>query len=341
MRLPYGACQLTRCHPAEMMRFPTRAGHGWMINLRRINLNLLVTLDALLQARSATAAAESLGLTQSAVSSALAKLRDIFEDELLVLVGRELRLTPRAERLQTQLKDVLQSVELLLDKEHFDPATWEGDFVIGTADYMSVILLPHLLEVTSRAAPGMTIRFTNLNRDAALNLKLDAIDMIIAPMPLVRDPMLMSRHIFSDRWLCAFRADGRFGEAGVSLDDYLAGTHACSLLDRIQYGGKNDTRVPEVDGLRAQQNNAVLLPFYSALPFIVAQTDLFALIQQRLVDSLHGVLPIATCPPPVSLPDLEYAMFWSPRMSRNPAHMWMRRTISEVTQRHFPDLAPL
>lgn len=312
-----------------------------VVNLRRINLNLLVTLDALLQARSATAAGESIGLTQPAVSAALSKLREIFEDELLVMVGRELRLTPRAERLQTQLKDALQSIEALLDKEHFDPATWDGDFVIATADYMSVILLPHLVDVTSRLAPNATIRFTNLNRDAALNLKLDAIDMIIAPMPLVRDPMLMARHIFSDRWLCAFRADGRFGESGVSLDEYLSGTHACSLIDRIQYGGKNDTSVPEVDGLRAQQHNAVLLPFYSALPFIVAQSDLFALIQQRLVDSFGTLLPIATCPPPVALPDLEYAMFWSPRMSRNAAHIWMRRVISDLTQKHFPDLAPL
>lgn len=312
-----------------------------MINLRRINLNLLVTLDALLQARSATAAGESLGLTQPAVSSALSKLREIFDDELLVMVGRELRLTPRAERLQTQLKDALQSIEALLDKEHFDPATWDGEFVIATADYMSLTLLPYLVEITSRAAPNATIRFTHINRDAALNLKLDAIDMIIAPMPLVRDPMLMSRHIFSDRWLCAFRADGRFSKDGISMDEYLSGTHACSLLDRIQYGGKNETSVPEVDGLRSQQHNAVLLPFYSALPFIVARTDLFALIQQRLVESYAGNLPIATCAPPITLPDLEYAMFWSPRMSRNPAHIWMRRVISEVSQKHFPDLEPL
>lgn len=305
------------------------------MNLRRVNLNLLIMLDALLQTRSVTAAGERLGLTQPAVSAALSKLREIFDDPLLVMVGRELRLTPRAEHLQAPLKDVLQSIEAMLDSEQFDPATWEGTFVIATADYMSVILLPYLVHVTSVAAPRATIRFTNLNNDTPLNLKLDTIDMIIAPMPLVHDPMLMSRSIFKDRWLCAFNSESRFARDGISLEEYLAGTHACSLIDRIQYGGKNDTSVPEVDGLRAQQHNAVLLPFYTALPFIVAHSSLYALVQERLVARFSGFLPIATCEPPIALPAMDYAMFWSPRMNRNPAHSWMRETISDVAHRYF------
>lgn len=202
---------------------------SYMVNLRRINLNLLVMLDALLQTRSVTAAAERLGLTQPAVSTGLAKLRDLFADELLVVVGRVTWLTPRAEQLQTPLQDVLETIETMLDKEQFDPRTWDGNFVIATADYMSVILLPHLAQAISKAAPLATVRFTNISHDAAPTLKPGSIDMIIAPIPLVRDPILMSRRIFSDRWLCAFRADSRFATKPVTLDEYLARAR-CALI---------------------------------------------------------------------------------------------------------------
>lgn len=306
------------------------------MNLRRINIHLLVILRELLETRNVTVAGQRLGLTQPATSAALAKLRRLFKDSLLVSVGRELQLTPRAEALRTQVGELIDSLEEMFTDVAFSPANLNGQFIIGTADYMPIVMAPHLLEIFTSAAPRLALRFTNINRNSTSHLKAGEIDMIIAPATLIQDPTLMSRSIFSDRFVCVYRCRSPTERRQIDLEEYLSHGHIATMIDTIEPVTRDNTFVREIDELRSHQKNSMIVPYYAALPLIAANSSLLALVQERLVKKFVDYLPIAYTEPPVKLPPLEYSMFWSPRMHRAAGHQWVRETISSVCHRAFP-----
>jgi DNA-binding transcriptional LysR family regulator len=301
------------------------------MSLRRFNLNLLTVLDALLDCRNVTRAGERLGLSQPATSAALAKLRDAFHDELLVMVGRELQLTPKAEELREPVKQLLRILEATFERREFDPQNWSDEFIIATADYISVLVLPPLLKAIAEIAPDLTVRFTNITRTSATNLKNDEIDMIIAPMELINDPMLMSRHLFTDRFVVGRHRDTP-SEPGRELDGYLGERHILTLIDTLQPGARRSNFRKEIDDLREAQKNLAIVPYYLALPFFLSELPYRALMQERLARKMMEYLPIAYDDPPVELPALDFAMFWNPRVNRDASHRWMRDMIANVCQ---------
>lgn len=305
------------------------------MDLGRLNLNLLVVLDALLDTRQVTEAARRLAMTQPATSMALAKLRQLFDDELLVAVGRNLQLTPKAESLREPVKTLIESLHDILRPSNFSPSDLQGEFVIATADYMSIVLLPHLIEALGQLAPQLTLRLTNLNRSSTTNLKASEIDMILAPVGLVRDPDLVSRHIFDDRLVVAYRREPGAPARTITLDEYLDCEHITTVIDNLDALSWKNGFVREIDDLRARQRNVAVVPYYTALPLIAANSSLLALVQERLVQKFTQHFPVGYMDPPVALPPLNYSMFWSPRVSRDPKHHWMRETISSVCNRAF------
>ena len=174
---------------------------------RRLNLNLLPILDALLECRSVTRAGERFDLTQPAASAALAKLREAFGDELLVPVGREMKLTSKAERIREPVRQLLGLLQAAFESADADPGNWAGEFIVATADYVAMLVLPGLLEKTELVTPKLTIRVTNITRSSVSNLRSDDIEMIIAPPQIVDDPTLMSRRLFGDRFVVLYSKD--------------------------------------------------------------------------------------------------------------------------------------
>lgn len=305
------------------------------MELGRLNLNLLFVLDALIETRQVTEAARRLGMTQPATSMALSKLRQLFNDELLVSVGRTLQLTPKAEALRVPLKALIESMEEIFRTTEFSPGELKDEFVIATADYMSVVLLPYLVDTIGKLAPHLTLRLTNLNRSSTSNLKGGEIDMILAPAGLVRDPDLVSRHIFDDRLVVAYRREPGAPERTITLEEYLDSDHITTVIDSLDALNWKNSFVREIDDLRARQRNVAVVPYYTALPLIAANSSLLALVQERLVQKFTGHFPVAYATPPVALPPLNYAMLWNPRVNRDPKHRWMRDTISSVCDLAF------
>lgn len=301
------------------------------MNPRQFNLNLLPVLDALLECRSVTKAGAKLNLSQPASSAALSKLRHIFSDELLVLVGREMQLTPKAERLREPLRQLLDLLDVAFEIEPFSPERWEGEFIIATADYASIVLLPLLLDRLEQEAPRLTVRLANVTRGSVANLRADEIDMIIGPPELYGDNSLMIRNLLTDQFVCVYWRGGAARREEISMEEYLAARHVTTIIDPIKQNINQNGFDKTLDSLRSTQRNSATLPYYAALPFLLADTDRFALVQERLARHMKRFLPIDYVSPPVHIPSISVAMMWSPRVNHDPAHMWIRKTLSEIS----------
>lgn len=296
---------------------------------RRFNLNLLRILDALLECRNVTRAGERFNLTQPAASAALARLREAFGDELLVHVGREMKLTPKAERMRDPVKQLLGLLETTLESTDVDPAAWSGEFIIATADYSALLILPHLIRKLEAAASKVVVRITNLTRSSAGNVRSDDIDMIIAPPQIIDDTTLMSRRLFGDRFVCVHSKDAPPRDSG--LETYMSRSHISTVIDAPQIGGAPKSFFSqEIDALRCTQHNLAILPYYTLLPLLVSRGNYTALVQERLAKWFAEFLPIAYTDPPVPLPPLELHMLWSPRFNEDPRHRWLRDAIFDV-----------
>ena len=304
------------------------------MDIRNINLNYLIILSTLLETKNVTAAGHKLGMSQPATSTALSKLRRLFNDELLVAVGREFQLTPKAEALQEPVRELIETIQGIFASDVFSPSDLSGEFVIATADYVPVIFGPHLIEAISEAAPNLTVHFTNLNRNSVEDIKTNEIDMIIAPDSLIVDSTLVSQGIFTDQFVCVYRREEQ-AKKKLDLESYLQSTHITTAIDGTESFPRQDTHVKEIDDLRAAQRNVLILPYYAVLPIISAKSDVVALVQERLAQKFSAIFPIDYCLPPIELPSFRYAMFWNPRVTENPQHRWMRQLVFSICKENF------
>jgi LysR family nod box-dependent transcriptional activator len=178
------------------------------LNLRSVDLNLLVVLDALLNERNVSRAGERIGLSQPAMSAALARLREIFGDPLLVRVGRELALTHNAEELIVPLREALDRIEITLrQKARFDPRVDARTFSISASDYAVFVLLAPFVRAVASEAPNVTIHLLPRSRDATRVLQANQADLVIEPSELIGESEFPSSPLITDRWLCAVDAD--------------------------------------------------------------------------------------------------------------------------------------
>src|SRR5690606_27438306 len=153
----------------------------------RLDLNLLLTLHVLLEEGQVSRAARRLALTQSAVSHSLQRLREHFDDPLLVRRGQSMTPTPRALELQGPLRPVLASIEQMIGPAEFDPAGARGTIRIATTDYGLSVLLPHALSAMSEAAPQLSIAYSDINEDVFEHLKTGFLDLALTGQESYRD----------------------------------------------------------------------------------------------------------------------------------------------------------
>src|SRR3954447_20361939 len=198
------------------------------VNLSRIDLNLLVHLDALLAERSVTRAAARVGLGQSAMSHNLARLRDLLGDELLTRGPDGLRLTPRAVALVEPVRTALAQVQAVVSREKpFDPRTDERTFRIGLPDSMEILIVPALLAHLREAAPGLRLRLHNIDSTQLLDdLDADRLDLAIGYGRFEQGQAHHKRRLlFNETYLCMFNAERTGITPPVSLDDYVRLPH--------------------------------------------------------------------------------------------------------------------
>ena len=291
--------------------------------LRGINLNRLPVLWELLRCRNVSIAAENLGLTQSTVSAALKDLREIFDDELLVLSGREFVLSERAFELMPILETMLSLAQELVSEPEFSPTTDRTVFRVVTADYVSTLFLPEILRIFAEVSPMMTVHVFRPNKKSLADLQLGLIDMIIGPEQMLdwadargADHGMRFEKCFED----SFVAITRQGAATpATRDAYLLAAHAALYLQReLPASLEYDTLIAE----RATQFNRVLVPEFWMLPFIVSRTELVSLVPKSIAGLYQSLFDLQAFKPPIEFPMLNLYMVWRRGKEKEPRFSW-------------------
>jgi DNA-binding transcriptional LysR family regulator len=302
-----------------------------MALLDELDLNLLRVLDAVLRHRSVSAAAKELGRSQPATSHALARLRDALGDPLLVRQGRALEPTPRAEALQDSLTDALEGLRRLLERDGFDPATASVTFTVACPDALAVGLPPLLTALSD--APGIRLQVLPEDHGRA--------DVYLGPMPQEAPGFVARRLGVLDQVVLLRRGH-------PALDDPWSLEAYTTRWPHVLVGsGKGSTSIVEI-GLAAagaRREVGLVVPSFLLAPHVVADSDLLFTSARQICVPLARRLGLAVRPPPLPLPTVTVAAWWSERWHADAAHRWFRdrlcATLTAVLQHDAqPDSLP-
>jgi DNA-binding transcriptional LysR family regulator len=304
------------------------------MNIARIDLNLLVFLDVLLRERNVTRAAQSLGITQPAMSNGLRRLRELFGDPLLIRTSGGMAPTERALALQPQVRDILASVEQAVQpRTEFDAGSANRVFRIMASDYAESTLVPPLLAFLGEHALGITLDILNPSDVTLHDVEQGRVDMLLNRF----DDMPQSFHqvtVWQDDFSCLLRRDNP-ALADFDLERYLAGRHVWVSKTGMGVGvGMNPQdaqRLGWVDEALARlgkkRHIAVFTRHYQVAVLLARQPDLIVTIPSRLAEMQRDNAAVAILPPPFEIPPFDLKMAWSPLLQNNPAHQWLRRQI--------------
>ena len=297
------------------------------INLGRIDLNLLVALDALLTDRSVTRAAARVGLQQSAMSHNLARLRALLGDELLTRGPEGMRPTPRALALVDPVRITLaQITSLVSPNQTFDARTAERAFRIGLPDGAEVLLGPALLSYLRESAPGIRLRLQTTDR-LFDELDADRLDfgIIFGSLP---DGQVhhKQRRLGADTFVCIFNVHRIGLSSPISLEDYVRLPHVLTTLR----GGEQGVVDEALAKLGLSRTVAVTTPRFAAVPFLVAGAPLVATMPAKIAHFFAETLGLSINPAPVELPEAVASLVWHASYDQDPANFWLRQTVESI-----------
>jgi DNA-binding transcriptional LysR family regulator len=310
------------------------------MNIERIDLNLLVYLDVLLRERNVTRAANYLGITQPAMSNGLRRLRDLFEDPLLVRTSEGMAPTERAIELQPVIRSVLAAVEKAVQpKKPFHAVAAKRVFRIMASDYAESTLIPAVLARLHDEAPGVVLDIMTPSDVSYLNVEQGKVDMVINRF----DSMPQSFHqttVWQDGFSCLLSKDNPI-VAGFDLDSYLQAQHVWVSKTGMGVGvGMDPSAVQDlgwVDEALARidrkRNITVFTRHYQSAVQLATQHHLVVTVPSKLAAQMRANPAVVVKPPPFEIPPFELKMAWSPLLQHNPGHLWLRRLITEEARR--------
>jgi DNA-binding transcriptional LysR family regulator len=296
-----------------------------MDELRRIDLNLLLTLHALLTEKHVTRAALRLHKSQPAVSHSLAQLREHFNDPLLVRKRGKLELTTRSHALLQPLSEALGSLNTLLGTPQFDPLQAQRRFRLALSDYAARLVLPDLMRYARQYAPGFDFGISQASRDAMLVQLTDGeLDLALGVFPAPPQDILVET-LFEEEFVCLADKTITPKAHGLSLEEWLARPHVMVALrpdanDEIE-------RALAAKGLK--RRIAVALPHWGTAVELLQGTDLVLTIARRAVGPLHLLKHLRQFAPPreLQLPTIIYQQAWHTRKHNDPALIWLRQAV--------------
>lgn len=297
-----------------------------MDDLRRIDLNLLLTLHALLAEQHVSRAALRLHRSQPAVSHALAQLREIFADPLLVRRGGRLQPTARALELAQPLQEALQQLDALLGRPGFDPARARRSFRLAMSDYGARVVLPRLMQGLRRDAPEVDLVVTQGSREAMLSQLFDGeIDLALGVFPTLATP-LRAETLFEERFACLADRDSVPGRGGLTLAQWLARPH---VLVAVRPGADNEIDLA-LSALGEQRRVALALPHWTAATEVIAGTDLILTVARRSLEGRLSLRGLRCFEPPLPIRAFSFQQAWHERREGDAAHRWLRGRVMQA-----------
>lgn len=294
-----------------------------------LDLNLLVALDRLLDECNTTRAAERMHVTQSTMSGALNRLREYFDDDLLVQVGRRLVRTPLAESLVEPVRDIVLRVEATIHRRpDFDPATSDRRFRLLMSDYVETVLMSGLLPRLQRAAPGIVLELLPYNDAPWESLDRGDIDLLVIPAHYLHTAH-PSEALFEDDYRCVVWSGNPAAATPPTRDDYFAAGHVVA-----RFGSQ---RVPTFDesffvGTGQRRRIELIVNDFNALAHTIVGTTRIATMHTRLARYYERLLPLETHPLPVELPTVVETAVWHRLREADQGIGWLHGLMAEAMQ---------
>ena len=297
------------------------------MNMIDLDLNLLRAFDAIAADGSVTAAGERLGLSQPAMSNALARLRQLFGDPLFVRTPRGMRPTPFAQQLAQPVREALRLIQGALQQHAgFDPRSSGNTFRLFMSDIGEMVFLPGLLERIEHDAPGVKIEVVRIPiKDVHAALEAGEIDLAVGFLPGLTTGM-RAQPLFREHYVCMLRADHPGIGAKISAKQFREAAHVL-----VSYAGTGHQVIEETllaEGL--SERIAVRVPHFLVVPMILARTDLIVTVPSRVAAIFAQPGNFKVLKLPVDMPSFEVRLHWHERYHQDPANRWLREVMTEL-----------
>ncbi|WP_110657123.1 LysR family transcriptional regulator [Salinicola halimionae] len=298
------------------------------MDIERLDLNLLVTLDTLLAERNVSRAAKRLHLSQPAISTRLTRLRELLGDPLLLPAQRGMIPTQRALELQAPLHAALEGVrQVVAESSPFDPATATATIAIAASDYVQYSILMPLAQALRREAPNLNIAWRTIDTGILeAQMVRGEVDLALTTPETAPDNLRM-RTLYREEYVAIVRPDHpALPEQHLDLDTFCELDHVIVSPEGGGFHGPMDDALAAI-GLHRRV--ALSAPGFLVVPEIVARSDMIALVPTRVADDRAGRVRLFD--PPLPVPGFDMAMVWHDRTTTHPLHRWLRQRITELT----------
>jgi len=295
--------------------------------IRNLDLNLLKALDALLDERSVTRAAQRLSLTQPAVSGMLTRLRDHFDDPLFIRAPHGIVPTQRAQQLAAPVKRILAEIDQLLQPITFTPQTASLTFTIAATDYaLRAVIVPFIAALKAQA-PCIRVRVVPVEPDRlTTQLEQGTIDLaLLTPAATPED--LHSRALYDERYVCMMRADHPDAGQPLTLDRFCSLEHVLVSWSGESFRGVTDDALANVG---RERRVGLSVSSFLVLPEVLAISEMIAVVPSRMAEHRPDMF---VCDAPLAIAGFTKSMAWHGRTHRNPAQTWLRGLLAETSQR--------
>lgn len=305
-------------------------------DLRQIDLNLLVAFQVLVREKSVSQAAERLYLGQPAVSGALARLRDLLRDEILVRTGRGMEPTARALTLYSQLAPALESIRAaLFEQPAFDPAKEVRTFHVGMRDWVEMWLMPELIARIQEEAPGLRIAVRA--SDAQLGTRMlenDEMDLGVSVFP--EGPSWQRREqLFSMSYRCVYDGDRLGMGSPMTLEEYLAHPHLLTPTQADFRGAVDE----ELTGRNKRRTIIYATSRFAALPLILQRADVIAIVPEQSALHWERTFGLTSSPVPVRIAPLSVSMIWHAKREGDAGLQWLRGLVRNVVENRMNEIS--
>jgi DNA-binding transcriptional LysR family regulator len=305
--------------------------HIHSMNIRELDLNLLVGFEALLIERNVSGAARRVHLSQPAMSNLLARLRKTFEDPLFERVGQRMLPTARARQLATPIGAALNVIRHAIgERPSFNPAKAEVQYTIATTDYAEVTVLPHLLQALKRSAPRVALQIKRLKGIFDLPVaELDLCDFALGffPLPLPPGEGLNGTMLFKERFVGIISKRHPMGHRKFTLHRFLSLEHI-----RVNYSEEGPGLIGDaIQKIGHRRQVGLIVPHLLTVPFLAAQSEMLGIVPLRLARALSSPLGLRILELPLKIPPLTISLVWHERHQQNAAHRWLREFVPQNT----------
>ncbi len=299
------------------------------VHLRGLDMNLLLPLQALLEERNVTRAAQRVNLSQPAMSRALERLRGVLRDHLLVRANAKYELTPRGAQLLRELEVLLPRLEQLWSGEQFTPKSIQARLRLAMTDYAAAVVLPPLLQACEQAAPGLSLDIVPWHERSHEELSAATVDLVFSPLAIPAS--LRVQRLFEERFVCLVGLRNGFGRPAFPLASYLEEKHV-SVETEPKQQNLIDRPLAEAGFRRAV---VLRLPYISAAVRVVENTDLVLTAPSRIVAAFVERFQVRRISAPPQIPSFQYTMVWHPRLEQEALHAWFRELVAQVCADHI------